>query len=112
LGSPELAERYVHDEHFLSRGHLAARADFIFGSQQRATFYYVNAAPQWHRFNAMNWEALEHSVRVLVGKRNINLDVYTGTFGIATLKVGFPTVLYFKGQSFILISCPLSLLNQ
>ncbi len=27
-------------------------------------------------------------------------------------KVGFPTVLYFKGQSFILISCPLSLLNQ
>lgn len=86
VGSRELADKYVNDEHFLSRGHLAARADFVFGSQQRATFYYVNAAPQWQSFNSINWESLEHSVRVLVGERNINLEVYTGTFGTATLK--------------------------
>lgn len=36
---------------FMSRGHLAARTDFIFGTQQQATFYFLNAAPQWHTFN-------------------------------------------------------------
>lgn len=67
---------------FLARGHLAARADFIYGSEQRCTFYFVNAAPQWQSFNAGNWERIEASVRNLVANRNIYTEIYTGTHGI------------------------------
>lgn len=70
---------------FLARGHLAARADSIFGSQQRATFYFINAAPQWHSFNAGNWERIESGVRNMVANRNMNVEIYTGTFGIQEL---------------------------
>lgn len=49
LGSKELAEKLVQDnsELYLARGHLAAKADFIFASHQLATFYFINVAPQW-----------------------------------------------------------------
>lgn len=70
---------------FLARGHLAARADSIFGSQQRATFFFVNAAPQWQSFNAGNWERVETGVRNFVANRNMEVEVYTGTFGVLTL---------------------------
>lgn len=87
LRSSSLARQYIHNtgNMFLARGHLAARADFIFGNQQLATFHYVNAAPQWQYFNGFNWEAVESSVRTLVGAQNINLEIYTGTHGISTL---------------------------
>lgn len=44
---------------FLTRGHLAPRADFALRSHQRASFHYINAAPQWMRGNAGDWAALE-----------------------------------------------------
>lgn len=69
---------------FLARGHLAARADFIYGSEQRSTFYFVNAAPQWQSFNAGNWERIEAGVRAFVANRNMNTEIYTGTFQVAT----------------------------
>lgn len=49
LKSDELATKYIHmnNDFFLSRGHLTANSDFLYNSQQRATFYYVNVAPQW-----------------------------------------------------------------
>lgn len=50
LRSEDLANKYVKlndDYFFMSRGHLTAKADYLYGSQQRATFYMVNVAPQW-----------------------------------------------------------------
>lgn len=50
LKSNDLASEYlqVNDNwFFMARGHLTAKADFVYGSQQRATFFYVNVAPQW-----------------------------------------------------------------
>lgn len=44
---------------FLSRGHLAARSDFIYSAHQRASYYYLNTAPQWQAFNGANWAILE-----------------------------------------------------
>lgn len=44
---------------FLSRGHLAARSDFIYRSHQRASYYFINVGPQWQSFNAGNWAILE-----------------------------------------------------
>lgn len=101
LGSEELASRYVHvggradgDENdddaggdqqaFLSRGHLAAKSDFLQGAVQAATFRYTNAAPQWQAFNGGNWNALENDVRAFVQRRGADVWCYTGTYGTAT----------------------------
>ena len=86
--SDYLSWRWIEDvsDIFLARGHMAARCDFIYGNQQRATFYFINASPQWQTFNALNWAAVEDGSRRLAANRNIKLDVYTGTFGITTLK--------------------------
>lgn len=67
---------------FLVRGHLTPKVDFLFGSQQRATFWLINAAPQWQSFNSGNWERIEHGVRQLIADRNIIANIYTGTYGI------------------------------
>lgn len=87
LGSAELAAKYISlkTDFFLSRGHFTAKADFVYGSQQRATFFYVNVAPQWHTMNGNNWNELEMSVRNFAGKRNLDLTVYTGVHGSARL---------------------------
>lgn len=50
---------YVTSTQFLSRGHLTAKSDFVFATGQRASFYFINAAPQWQPFNAGNWNWLE-----------------------------------------------------
>lgn len=87
IGLPENDTKYIHstDAYFLARGHLTAKTDFIFGSQQRLTFYFVNAAPQWQTFNGGNWKTLEQNVRDYASNKNVSLVVYTGTYGIATL---------------------------
>ena len=65
VGSEELADQYVEVQTnasktrrylqatFLSRGHLAPNADFIFGSWMDSSFHFVNVAPQWQSFNGM-----------------------------------------------------------
>uniref|UniRef100_A0A1B0D5G0 DNA/RNA non-specific endonuclease domain-containing protein n=1 Tax=Phlebotomus papatasi TaxID=29031 RepID=A0A1B0D5G0_PHLPP len=88
LGSDELAEKFIQPvdtEIYLARGHLAAKVDFIYGAQQRATFWLMNVAPQWQKFNGGNWERVESSVRRMVSARNTQLEIYTGTYGIMTL---------------------------
>lgn len=42
LGSSALAEEYIHltNDYFLSKGHLVAKADFLYGAQQLTTFWY------------------------------------------------------------------------
>uniref|UniRef100_A0A6M2DWU0 Putative alkaline nuclease n=1 Tax=Xenopsylla cheopis TaxID=163159 RepID=A0A6M2DWU0_XENCH len=86
LNSTKLANELVHDtnDYFMARGHLAAKVDFIYGSQQRGTFYFLNTAPQWQTFNGGNWEHIESSVRDFVGARGIEVDLYTGTDGVLT----------------------------
>lgn len=63
-----------------TRGHLAPKADFIYGSQQLATFYYVNASPQFSCFNNQNWGSLEEYIRDIAYHNNQDLLVYTGTY--------------------------------
>ncbi|XP_017864155.1 PREDICTED: uncharacterized protein LOC108614509 [Drosophila arizonae] len=81
---------------YLARGHLSAKTDFIFGAAQQASFFFVNAAPQWQTFNAGNWERIEDSVRKFVADENITVDCYTGTWGVSTLPdaEGVPQELY------------------
>jgi hypothetical protein len=60
------------------RGHLAPNADFAFLSQQKATYYYLNASPQFHRFNSVGWFAVEKAVR-RIAANNGKITVQTGT---------------------------------
>ena len=87
LGSTQLGDQYIDETtvFFLARGHFSAKADFVYGSQHRATFHFVNVSPQWQTFNGGNWEALESSVRAYADKKKLDLVVYTGTYGVATL---------------------------
>ncbi|XP_070507852.1 uncharacterized protein [Chironomus tepperi] len=70
---------------FLARGHIAAMTDFIFATEQRATFHFLNANPQWQTFNGYNWVSVEISSRKVASDRGIELDVYSGTYGISQL---------------------------
>ncbi|CAK1587873.1 unnamed protein product [Parnassius mnemosyne] len=78
-------QRYITRNQFLTRGHLAPRVDFTLSALQRATFHYINAAPQWLRGNAGDWAALEDAVRRRAHSNGSRLVVYTGTHGVCTL---------------------------
>lgn len=88
LGSDKLAAELIQPSRklFLSRGHMAAKSDFIFGNHQQSSFYFVNAAPQWQTFNGGNWATVEDHLKRFVARRNINTEIYTGTYGILTYK--------------------------
>lgn len=64
---------------------MVAKADFLHGSAQMATFWYTNAAPQWQTFNGNNWNSLENDARSYAARVNKDLIVYTGTSGRAQL---------------------------
>jgi len=87
LNSTELAKQRLRKSvQFLSRGHMVAKADFVYGNQQRATFWYLNTAPQWQSFNGGNWNTLEMNVRQFAVRRQLDLDVYTGVHGHMTME--------------------------
>lgn len=88
LGSTKLANDLVKPtgDLFLARGHLAAKSDFVYANHQMATFYFINAAPQWQTFNGGNWAVLEEHLKRYVARKNINTEIWTGTYGIVTYK--------------------------
>ncbi|XP_057378510.1 uncharacterized protein LOC130700475 [Daphnia carinata] len=87
VGSAQLATTYIDvgKSYYFARGHLAPDGDFIDAGSQDATYYYINAAPQWQSFNNGNWKSLEFGVRDLAIGRGRDLTIYTGTHEILTL---------------------------
>uniref|UniRef100_A0AB39C065 DsRNase1 n=1 Tax=Cnaphalocrocis medinalis TaxID=437488 RepID=A0AB39C065_CNAME len=103
----DMVGRYITSHQFLARGHLTAKSDYPFASAQRATFYFINAAPQWQPFNAGNWNNLEQvnmtfwrfitnpitiikakNLRARIASGTFNTVIYTGTFGVTQLRDG------------------------
>lgn len=87
VGLSKSSEKYISRAHqkYLAKGHLAPKADFIYGAQQTLTFYYANAVPQWQVFNNGNWLAIERSVRDYASSKQFDLEVYTGTYQVQSL---------------------------
>ncbi|XP_063232339.1 uncharacterized protein LOC134536537 [Bacillus rossius redtenbacheri] len=98
LGSRTLADRYLLKT-FISRGHLAPRADFVLQAYQNATFFYANVAPQWQSVNRGNWLHVEDRVRRLAQRLEHDLVVFTGTSGVLALRdhQGRPQEVYLHG---------------
>ncbi|XP_030758976.1 uncharacterized protein LOC115884513 [Sitophilus oryzae] len=107
------SEKYIkrNGDLFINRGHLAAKGDFVYSFQQLATFQYVNSAPQWASFNGGNWNEVEINIRDYAMSKDVNLEIYTGVYGISTLpneKNNAPTNLYlFTDNNKNLIPVPL-----
>ena len=101
LNLTQPGNQYINTTHFLSRGHHSAKADYVYSSQQRATYNYVNISPQWQPFNGANWGQIESSVRKYAENNTLDLVVYTGTHGVATLPNvhGIETELYLYEDS-------------
>lgn len=104
LGLNESDTTYIHatNNYYLARGHLTAKADYVFGAAHRLTFWFVNVAPQWQTFNGGNWNYLEQDVRNYASNNALDLVVYTGTYGVATLphaKTGKAVGLYLYADS-------------
>lgn len=78
LGS---GQNFFNNTSFLSRGHLAADADFVFSSGQFATYFYVNVAPQFQAINGGNWLRVENIARNLAMNYATDLIIYSGTLG-------------------------------
>nr|AGT96473.1 salivary endonuclease [Phlebotomus orientalis] len=68
--------------HYLARGHLSPEVDFVFGTEQHATEFYINTAPQYQSINQGNWLRVEKHVRKLAKALQDDLHVVTGILGI------------------------------
>ncbi|XP_037814318.1 uncharacterized protein LOC119605348 [Lucilia sericata] len=79
------AKYFNGNDYYLSKGHLAAKADFVYASQQRTTFLYINTAPQWQSFNGGNWLAVENGLRQWVDTKKLDLLCWTGVYGVTSL---------------------------
>ncbi|XP_077295903.1 salivary endonuclease-like [Arctopsyche grandis] len=79
------AEKYITDASYLARGHLAPDADFLFGSWSFATYFLVNAAPEWQVVNAGNWLRVENLARDVAAQRQEDLQIITGTHSVLQL---------------------------
>lgn len=80
------SQKYISERVFMSRGHLTPNADFVFSTHRAATFFLVNAIPQFQSINAGNWLSVEDKTRKLAIQEQTILDIYTGVYGQLFLK--------------------------
>jgi DNA/RNA endonuclease G (NUC1) len=73
-----LLPKYVFNNrtNYFARGHLVANAYFPFASQNKATFFYHNAAPQWQLFNAGLWLDVENTIRTIARNAQVTVGVH------------------------------------
>lgn len=63
IGTDQLNKFFNLKTSYLTRAYLAPKQDFIYVSQQLATYHHINFSPQFKEFNEGNWRKLEDSIR-------------------------------------------------
>ena len=53
---------------YLAKGHLTPDAAMVYDFEQKATYFFINVAPQFQAFNNGNWKYLEDRARKLAVK--------------------------------------------
>lgn len=86
-------------KHYFAKGHLSPDADFVTTAEQDATYYYINAVPQWQAFNNGNWKVSDHSIKM-------QLMTYSESFIILQL------IIIVESESGILVYIPFISLNK
>ncbi|KFB48484.1 AGAP004948-PA-like protein [Anopheles sinensis] len=85
LGSETLASQYINSSSYLAKGHLTPDGDAIVDSWTAATYFFINAAPEWQAINVGNWLRVENAVRKVATQLNDTVLVYTGVHDILRL---------------------------
>ncbi|GJQ74163.1 hypothetical protein Trydic_g19078 [Trypoxylus dichotomus] len=86
LQSSILTSEYISNQTYLTKGHLAPDGDFALISWKYATFFFLNACPQWNTIDENNWKLIEEMVRKLRNALDEKLQIVTGTYEILELK--------------------------
>uniref|UniRef100_A0A182N1Z5 DNA/RNA non-specific endonuclease/pyrophosphatase/phosphodiesterase domain-containing protein n=1 Tax=Anopheles dirus TaxID=7168 RepID=A0A182N1Z5_9DIPT len=95
LGSTTQASKFIDSSSYLAKGHLTPDGDAILDSWAAATYFFINAAPEWQVVNAGNWLRVENAARKVAAQLNDTVQVYTGVYDILQLpdKDGKPVPL-------------------
>ena len=75
----------VRNQYFCAKGHLTPNADFNLDNERELTMITTNIAPQWQKFNSINWAGLEAAVRQYATNVNRNVFVFTGVGSLLAL---------------------------
>lgn len=76
----------VSNSLYFARGHMTPDADFVTEQEEDATYYYINAVPQWQAFNNGNWKELEFNCRDLAASLGSDLQIWSGGVGVLALE--------------------------
>lgn len=68
----------IQNQQFCAKGHLTPNADFNDDAERALTMITTNIAPQWQKFNSMNWAGLEAAVRAYATNVRRDVFVFTG----------------------------------
>jgi len=103
LGALKIIDTSRSGTHYFAKGHLSPDAAFVYNVMQDATYYFMNAAPQFQSFNNGNWKALEYNTRDLATKLGRDLQVTTGTYGMLSYpdNNNNPTHLYLFNGTYV-----------
>ncbi|EDS26313.1 deoxyribonuclease I [Culex quinquefasciatus] len=80
-----VASSRINAVDYLARGHMSPNSDGIFQSWRGATFFHVNAVPQWQTVNNGNWKRVESAVQHKAATSKDDLLIFTGGHEILTL---------------------------
>lgn len=103
LGAVKIIDTSRSGTHYFAKGHLSPDAAFVYNVFQDATYYFINAAPQFQSFNNGNWKALEYNTRDLAMKLGRDLQVMTGTHEMLSYPDtnNNPTPIYLFNNTYI-----------
>ncbi|XP_058834973.1 uncharacterized protein LOC131692123 [Topomyia yanbarensis] len=85
LGAVSEAEKYISSSSFFAKGHLTPDGDGVLDTWAGATYFYINAAPEWQVINVGNWVRVENAARSIAVRLNDTVKIFTGVYDILSL---------------------------